>query len=91
MKMKQKEGKSKEEKLLPAIFTRREKEILQLIASGKTSKEIAQILELSIETIGTHRKRMIKKINSNNLYEVLAYGFFTGVIKSEDIGLSFII
>lgn len=43
------------------LITPREKEILQLIASGKSSKMIGDILNISLETVGQHRKNMIKR------------------------------
>ncbi|MCA1761588.1 MAG: response regulator [Cryomorphaceae bacterium] len=47
-------------------LTRREKEILGLIASGMTNPEIAEKLFLSTDTIKTHRKNMMRKLNVNN-------------------------
>ncbi|MBC8045571.1 MAG: helix-turn-helix transcriptional regulator [Fimbriimonadaceae bacterium] len=72
----------------PIVFSKRETEVLKLIAQGKTSKEIAVELLLSIETIESHRKRMIKKVQTKNVYGVMAYGFFAGILKPEDVGLS---
>lgn len=49
------------------MFTKREKEILGLIAKGFTSKVIAESLFISIETVKTHRKTMIRKASSEGL------------------------
>jgi DNA-binding NarL/FixJ family response regulator len=50
---------------IPAV-TRREREVLELIAKGMTSNEIAQQLYVSITTIHTHRKSLLSKFNLNN-------------------------
>src|SRR4051812_46092233 len=45
------------------VLTDREKEVLQLLAEGKTNKEIANMLCLSINTVETHRTRLMQKLN----------------------------
>jgi len=56
-----------------SILSRREKEILALIAQRKTSKEIAALLFISKATIDTHRKNMIQKLNLKGANELLGY------------------
>jgi two-component system nitrate/nitrite response regulator NarL len=56
-----------------SILSRREKEILALIAQRKTSKEIADMLFISKSTIDTHRKNMIQKLNLKGANELLGY------------------
>ncbi|WP_409013865.1 response regulator transcription factor [Dyadobacter sp. CY356] len=48
------------------MFTTRETQILALIAKGYTSKDIAGLLVISIDTVKTHRKNMIRKANANS-------------------------
>ncbi len=48
------------------IITRREKEILELIAEGKTNTEIASQLFISVNTVDTHRKNLLAKFNAKN-------------------------
>ena len=48
------------------LITRREKEVLQLIAKGLTNAEIAQKLFISIPTVNTHRKSLLEKFNAKN-------------------------
>ena len=55
------------------ILSNREKEILQLIANGKTSKEIAEELFIAKTTVDTHRKNMIRKLNLNGGNELIKY------------------
>jgi two-component system nitrate/nitrite response regulator NarL len=56
-----------------AILSNREKEILELIANGKTSKEIANILFIAKTTVDTHRKNMIRKLDLSNGNELVKY------------------
>ncbi|QOD61490.1 response regulator transcription factor [Polaribacter haliotis] len=55
------------------VLSNREKEILHLIANGKTSKEIASDLFLAKTTIDTHRKNMIRKLNLSSGSELVKY------------------
>lgn len=55
------------------VLSQREKEILVLIAQGKSSKEIAEILFLAKTTIDTHRKNMIRKLELSSGNELLKY------------------
>jgi DNA-binding CsgD family transcriptional regulator len=60
-------------------LTNREKEILQLIAYGLISKEIADKLYISVNTVNTHRQRIIEKLNVNNTYEAIRYAHERGL------------
>ncbi|WP_439131839.1 response regulator [Polaribacter sp.] len=55
------------------ILSNREKEILGLIANGKTSKEISEILFIAKTTVDTHRKNMIRKLEFNSGNELVKY------------------
>ncbi|WP_075340837.1 response regulator [Tenacibaculum agarivorans] len=55
------------------VLSNREKEILHLIANGKTSKEIAETLFIAKTTVDTHRKNMIRKLNLNSGNELVKY------------------
>lgn len=63
------EGSKRQKQLLSA----RELEILKLIASENTTPEIAVILNLSVLTVETHRKNMLRKIGSKSMVGLLAY------------------
>ena len=56
------------------IFSKRELEIIKLIAEGKESKEIAERLFISILTVKTHRQKILKKSGCNNFVELVALG-----------------
>ncbi|WP_299837168.1 response regulator transcription factor [uncultured Tenacibaculum sp.] len=55
------------------VLSNREKEILQLIANGKTSKQIAEDLFIAKTTVDTHRKNMIRKLSLQNGNELVKY------------------
>lgn len=55
------------------VLSNREKEILNLIANGKTSKEISSDLFIAKTTVDTHRKNMIRKLNLSNGNELIKY------------------
>jgi two-component system response regulator NreC len=54
-------------------LTDREREVLQLIAEGKTNKEIAVVLSLSVNTIETHRKHLMEKLDLHNTAELVRF------------------
>lgn len=53
------------------ILTTREKEILRYIPKGHLSKEIADILGISLNTVNRHRQNILKKMNANNSFEAI--------------------
>ena len=55
------------------VLSNREKEILQLIANGNTSKDISETLFIAKTTVDTHRKNMIRKLNLKNGNELVKY------------------
>lgn len=52
-------------------LTKKEKEIVKLILEGKESKEIAENLSISVNTVSTHRKNILKKLNARNVGEMV--------------------
>jgi two-component system response regulator NreC len=54
-------------------LTDREREVLQLIAEGKTNKEIAGALSLSVNTVETHRKHLMEKLDLHNTAELVRF------------------
>jgi DNA-binding CsgD family transcriptional regulator len=63
------------------LLTNREKEILGLISKGLISKEIADRLFISVNTVNTHRQRIIEKLNVSNTYEALRYATERGLFS----------
>ena len=54
-------------------LTRRESQVLRLIGDGKTSKEIAKVLGLSVETVGNHRRHICQKLDLHTTAALVAY------------------
>lgn len=66
------------------LLTSSEREILKLIAMGKTTKEIASERFSSIHTITTHRKNIFRKLEVNSLHEATRYALRAGIIDSAE-------
>ena len=63
------------------LLTTREREILQLLAEGKSNKEVAAVLNLSLYTVETHRGNILQKLNLHNGAELILYAIRKGVIS----------
>ena len=63
----------------PAILTRREREVLQLLAEGGSTANIAAGLHLSVKTIETHRKRIMDKLDLRSIAELTKYAIREGI------------
>lgn len=64
-------------------LTPREREVLQLMAEGKSTKEIAFSLNLSAKTIETHRQRLMEKLDIHNVAELTKYAIREGLTSFE--------
>ena len=62
------------------LLTDREREVLQLLAEGKSNKEVATILDLSTYTVETHRTNLMHKLNLHNTAEIVLYAVRKKVI-----------
>ena len=62
------------------LLTDREKEVLQLLAEGRTNKEVASILNLGLSTVETHRGNLMQKLNLHNTAEIVLYAVRKGII-----------
>jgi DNA-binding NarL/FixJ family response regulator len=65
-------------------LTPRQREILQMIAKGKTNKEIARILDLSLKTIDSHRTQLMGRLNVHDVTGLVRYAIAIGLITSEN-------
>jgi RNA polymerase sigma factor (sigma-70 family) len=63
------------------LLTEREKEILQLLAEGKSNKDIASMLNLSVNTVETHRTRIMQKLNLHSTAEIVLYAVRKRIIS----------
>jgi two-component system, NarL family, response regulator NreC len=63
------------------LLTPREREILQLVAEGRTNKEVATILNLSVHTVDAHRGNLLQKLNLHSVPELILYAVRKGIIQ----------
>ncbi len=66
-----------------SVLTAREREVLQLMAEGKTTKEIAYSLGLSIKTVEAHRQKIMEKSNIHSIAELTRYAIREGITSLE--------
>jgi two-component system response regulator NreC len=62
------------------LLTDREKEVLQLLAEGRSNKEVATLLDLGVSTVETHRSNLMQKLNLHNTAEIVLYAVRKGLI-----------
>ena len=70
---------SKDDTSAFTVLSEREREVLQLLAEGKSMKQIASDLYLSVKTIETHRQNIMKKLNIYNIPELVKYAIREGL------------
>jgi len=63
------------------LLTPREREILQMLAEGKSNKHIATVLDLSLYTVETHRRNLQDKLNLHSFAELILYAVRKGIIS----------
>jgi two-component system response regulator NreC len=63
------------------LLSAREREILQLVAEGNSSKEVAALLNLSVHTVETHRSNTMQKLNLRGIPELILYAVRRGLIS----------
>lgn len=66
------------------LITPRERQLLQMLAEGKTSKEIAAELDISIYTVDSHRSRIMKKLQLRTIGELVRFAIQRGLIPLGD-------
>jgi two-component system, NarL family, response regulator NreC len=62
------------------LLTDREREILQLIAEGRTNKEVANLLNIGVTTVETHRTHILQKLDLHSIPELILYAVRKGII-----------
>jgi len=63
------------------LLTPREREVLQLVAEGKSNKDVANLLNLSVYTVETHRSNIMGKLNLKSVPELILYAVRKGIIS----------
>jgi len=79
-----KKGTAGKYKSLHHSLTSREREVLQLIAEGHTSREIAEILFISVKTVDAHRSHIMEKLDLHNVADLTRYAIQKGIIDIEN-------
>lgn len=62
-----------------SILSAREREVLQLLAEGKSTRQIAEILSVSVKTVETHRQHITRKLNIHSIAELTKYAIRNGI------------
>jgi DNA-binding NarL/FixJ family response regulator len=62
-------------------LTEREKQVLKLVAEGASSKEVAEVLGISVKTAMTHREHLMQKLDLHNRTELIRFALRRGVIR----------
>lgn len=71
------------EATLPERLTPRQREILQLIAEGVTTKEIAETLRISVKTAETHRAQLMERLGIHDIAGLVRYAIKIGLVQSD--------
>jgi DNA-binding NarL/FixJ family response regulator len=72
-----------EEAMSPAALTAREREVVQLYAEGRTTKQIAERLNLSVKTVETHRRHIMEKLDITSIAELTKYALRQGLTSLD--------
>ena len=68
---------------LPERLTPRQRQILQMIAAGRTTKEIAQRLDISVKTVEMHRAQLMDRLGIHDIAGLVRYAIRTGLVASD--------
>jgi DNA-binding NarL/FixJ family response regulator len=74
---------SKEDLSVFSILTNREREVLQLLTEGKTIKEIASHLKISVKTVETYKQKIMDKLNIRSIAELTKYAIREGLTSLD--------
>src|SRR5436305_7522449 len=72
-----------EDELLEEQLTDRQREVLQLIAEGQNTKDIAVKLNVSIKTVETHRKQLMDRLDIHDVAGLVRYAIRAGIVTAE--------
>ncbi len=62
------------------LLTPRQRDILRLVASGQTNREIAEVLEISVRTVEVHRFNLMRRLNVRNVAQLLRRALQLGLL-----------
>ncbi len=75
------DGDFRNEEASDDVLTGREREVIQLLAEGKTSKEVAVTLNLSVKTAETHRTNLMRKLGLHSVADLTRYAVRNGIVQ----------
>ena len=67
----------------PEVLTARQREVLRLVAGGKSTKEIAFLLNLSVKTVETHRAQIMDRLGIRDVAGLVRYALRTGLVPPD--------
>jgi DNA-binding NarL/FixJ family response regulator len=67
-----------------SVLTAREREVLQMIARGKRSSQIAELLHIGVKTVDTHRQQIMNKLHTRSVAELTKFALREGLISLDD-------
>ncbi len=76
-------GGAKEQANASKHLTPRQRQVLQLIAEGKTTREIAEMLDLSLKTVKTHRTALMQALNIHDIAGLVRYAIRIGLVGAD--------
>lgn len=76
-------GKGATKRDLLATLSPRQREVLRLIAEGRTTKQMAQVLEISVKTVETHRAQLMERLGIHDVAGLVRYAIIVGLIEVE--------
>lgn len=76
-------GTKREKRDQLASLSPRQREVLRLIAEGRTTKQIAQQLEISVKTVETHRAQLMERLDIHDVVGLVRYAIIVGLVKVE--------
>jgi len=76
-------GRGTTKRDLLATLSPRQREVLRLIAEGRTTKQIAQVLKISVKTVETHRAQLMERLGIHDVAGLVRYAIIVGLIEVE--------
>ncbi len=67
-----------------SVLTAREREVVQLMAEGKRTSQIAELLQISVKTVDTHRQQLMRKLDIRSVAELTKYAIREGLTTLEE-------
>ena len=81
-------NKSRSDVAAKDVLTAREREVVQLLAEGKSTREVADQLNLSVKTAETHRSNVMRKLDLHSVSELVLYAVRNNLVRLEDLSPS---